>query len=135
MKKRSALTNLYGTLDRVARWGIDSPGKFYSIFTFLFGLGLAIQYRRAQERGKRFVPFFLRRLLVLPWASGSSITYLFWIGDILILYAVLGIAVLLFRNCRPRTLLIWTTVFPLVASYQRGAAWCGNLRAFNTAVP
>ena len=112
-----------GTLDRLARWGIQffAEGKFYSIFAFLFGLGLAIQYRRAQEYATRFVPFFLRRMTVLL-GIGLIHAYLFWIGDILILYAVLGVVVLLlFRNCRPRTLLIWTVVFLIVPLIINGA--------------
>jgi uncharacterized protein len=111
-----SLDEASGTLERLARWGIQffAEGKFYSIFAFLFGLGLAIQYHRAQDRGTRFVPFFLRRMLVLL-GIGLIHAYLFWIGDILILYAVLAVVVLLlFRNRRPRTLLIWTVVFLIV---------------------
>lgn len=39
-----------GVLDQLARWGIAffAEGKFYSTFAFLFGLGMAIQYRRFQ---------------------------------------------------------------------------------------
>ena len=40
-------------------------------------------------------------------AFGLIHAYLFWIGDILILYSVLGMVLLLFRKMRPRTLLIW----------------------------
>jgi uncharacterized protein len=72
-----------------------------------------MQYRRAQEHGTHFVPFFLRRMLVLL-GIGFIHAYLFWIGDILLLYAVLGVVLLLFRNCRPRTLLIWAGAFLIV---------------------
>jgi uncharacterized protein len=110
-------------LDQLARWGIMffAEGKFYSIFAFLFGLGMAIQYRRAQEHGVRFVPLFLRRMGVLL-GIGLIHAYLFWIGDILMLYAVLGVVLLLlFRNCRPRTLLIWTLVLLIVPLLINGA--------------
>jgi uncharacterized protein len=41
--------------------------------------------------------------------------YLFWVGDILILYSVLGVLLLLlFRNRKPRTLLIWVGIFLLI---------------------
>jgi uncharacterized protein len=123
-----------GALDRLARWGIMflAEGKFYSIFAFLFGLGMAIQYRRAQDHGTRFVPLFLRRMVVLL-GIGLIHAYLFWIGDILILYAVLGVVLLLFRNCRPRTLLIWTAVF-LIAPLLINAALFG-LVALGRATP
>ncbi len=99
-------------IDQLGRWFIAffGEGKFYSIFAFLFGLGMAIQLHRAQEKGTRFAPFFLKRMLILL-LIGLIHAYLFWTGDILILYSVLGIAlVLLFRNCRPKTLFIWTLV-------------------------
>src|SRR5688572_30211944 len=54
-------------LDQLARWAIAffAEGKFYSIFAFLFGVGTALQYARFQERGRPFVPFYLRRMGVL----------------------------------------------------------------------
>jgi uncharacterized protein len=110
------LSDPVGTLDQLARWGITffAEGKFYSIFAFLFGLGLAIQYRRAREQGHGFVPFFLRRMGILL-GIGLIHAYLFWVGDILILYAVLGVtSLLLFRNCRPKTLLIWSGVLLVI---------------------
>src|SRR5262245_52991070 len=42
-----------------------AEGKFITLFSFLFGLGFSIQMARAEEKGVRFVPFFLRRLGVL----------------------------------------------------------------------
>jgi uncharacterized protein len=35
-------------------------GKFYSLFSFLFGVGFAVQMLRAQEKGVPFVPLFFR---------------------------------------------------------------------------
>jgi uncharacterized protein len=72
---------------------------------------MALQYARAQEKGQRFVPFYLRRMFVLL-LIGLVHAYLFWVGDILILYSVLGaILLIFFRNRRPKTLLIWTIIF------------------------
>ena len=111
-------------LDQLARWFIAffAEGKFYSTFSFLFGLGMAIQYGRAQERGARFGRFWLRRMLVLL-GFGLIHAYLFWPGDILILYSVLGIALLLWRKARPRTLLIWALVFLLLPLLINAALW------------
>src|SRR5438128_144929 len=39
--------------------------KFKSLFSFLFGVGLAVQMMRAEARGARFLPLYLRRLCVL----------------------------------------------------------------------
>lgn len=95
-------------LDRAADWFIAffAEGKFFTLFSFLFGLGLAIQMERAETRGVRVVPLYVRRLAVLLLFGLAHVT-LFWWGDILTYYALLGFPLLLFRNRRPRQLLGW----------------------------
>jgi hypothetical protein len=39
--------------------------KFHSMFSFLFGLGAAVQMNGAENRGEPFAPRYCRRLLVL----------------------------------------------------------------------
>jgi len=111
-------------LDRVADAFIKffAEGKFYSIFSFLFGLGMAIQFARAGERNARFGPFWTQRMLVLL-GFGLIHAFLIWPGDILILYSVLGIALLLWRKARPRTLLIWVVVFLVLPLLINAALW------------
>ncbi len=111
-----------GLVDQAASWLIRllGYGKFYSLFAFLFGFGLAMQMARAEARGRRFVPTFVRRLLVLL-AIGLIHATLFWIGDILVTYAVLGFVLLLFRKCRPKTLLIWAVALLLFMLVVNGA--------------
>lgn len=98
-------------IDRIATWLIRwlAEGKFYSLFSLLFGLGFMIQMMRAEAKGRRFVPVYLRRSLVL-FTFGVLHGVFFWVGDILAAYAVLGVALLLFRKMRPRGLLIWAVV-------------------------
>lgn len=100
--------------DRAADWLIHflGEGKFYALFSMLFGLGLTLLMERVEGRGGRFVPLYLRRLLVLL-GFGLVHAFLVWMGDILILYALLGFLLILFRKAKPRTLLIW--VFILLA--------------------
>ena len=83
-----------------------AEGKFYTIFAFLFGLGFAVQLARAEAKGKDIRSFYPRRLLVL-FGFGVLHSILFWTGDILRLYAVLGFPLLAFRKRANRTLLIW----------------------------
>ena len=47
-------------------------GKFISIFSFLFGMGFAIQMSRAEARGARFLSFYPRRLW--RWHRSESFT-------------------------------------------------------------
>ncbi len=72
-------------------------GKFLSLFAVLFGLGLSVQLMRAQARGISVVPRYLRRLLVLLML-GTVHVFLFWFGDILHTYALVGFLLVLFRN-------------------------------------
>ena len=84
-------------------------GKFYSIFSFLFGLGMMLQFQRTQARGGRFSRLWLRRMAILL-VFGLIHAYFIWVGDILILYSFVGTAMLLWRKARPRTLLIWAAI-------------------------
>lgn len=97
--------------DRAAEWLIHflAEGKFYSLFSLLFGLGLILLMERIEARGGRFVPLYLRRLLILL-GIGVIHAFLIWVGDILIMYALIGFLLILFRKAKPRTLLIWTVV-------------------------
>ena len=98
-------------LDAWALFGIRflAEGKFYSLFSLLFGFGLTIMMTRSEARGVSFVPLYIRRLLVLL-AFGLLHAIFFWVGDILVPYALLGFPLLLFRKAKPRTLLIWIGV-------------------------
>lgn len=94
--------------DRVALWLIHflGEGKFYALFSMLFGMGMVLQMERIEGRGGHFVALYARRLLILL-VIGVIHALLIWPGDILIIYALLGFVLLLFRNAKPRTLLIW----------------------------
>jgi uncharacterized protein len=82
-------------------------GKFYSIFSFLFGFGFAIQIARAEERGDIKATLFKRRLFWLL-VIGLLHAYLLWAGDILSIYAVMGFVLLLFRKVSDSSLLKWS---------------------------
>lgn len=93
-----------------------AQGKFFTLFSLLFGLGLAIQLQRSQDKGRSAVPLYVRRLLALLLIGLAHVILLWW-GDILTYYALLGFVLLLFRNTAPRRLLRWAVVFlaiPLV---------------------
>jgi uncharacterized protein len=98
----------HGRADVLAQLFIDGfiQGKFISIFSFLFGMGFAIQMSRAQARGVRFLGFYPRRLLALA-LFGLIHGMLIWAGDVLLTYALSGAILLLFRNRQQKTLLWW----------------------------
>ncbi|HWT00059.1 MAG TPA: DUF418 domain-containing protein [Pyrinomonadaceae bacterium] len=81
-------------------------GKFYSIFSFLFGFGFALQISRAAERGDTEASLFKRRLFWLL-VIGLAHAYLLWAGDILSVYAAMGFVLILFRKKTDGSLLKW----------------------------
>lgn len=104
-------------------------GKFISIFSFLFGMGFAIQMSRAEAKGARFLGFYPRRLLALA-LFGLIHGILIWAGDILLTYALSGAILLLFRNSSQKKLLRWAgglLTFPIVGSLIFGALYFGPL--------
>lgn len=99
--------------DRAAEWLIRlaAEGKFYPLFSFLFGFGFALQLERADARGARFAVLYARRLLALLLIGLIHAVFI-WYGDILVQYALLGFVLLLyFRRRRERTLLTWAAIF------------------------
>jgi len=81
-------------------------GKFYSVFSLLFGIGFGIQLARG---GDAMLPRFRRRLRILL-AIGAIHAFLIWAGDILMLYALLGFALPWFARQPDRTLLRWVVI-------------------------
>ena len=84
-------------------------GKFYSIFSFLFGFGFALQIARAKERGDLKASLFKRRLFWLL-VIGLLHAYLLWAGDILSIYAGMGFLLILFRKKTDDALLKWALI-------------------------
>ncbi len=73
-------------------------GKFYSIFSLLFGIGFGIfMARNSTSR-------FLRRMLVLAVIGAIHLRF-FWEGDILLLYALIGVTLPLFNKLGDRWLI------------------------------
>jgi uncharacterized protein len=89
--------------NRVLAFAVDS--KAFSLFTFLFGLGFAIQLSRAQARGASVAPVYSRRLIAL-FGIGLLHALLLRNGDVLVPYAVLGFALLAARNASGGTLAV-----------------------------
>jgi uncharacterized protein len=94
--------------DRIADWisMIFIEGKFYPIFSMLFGMGFALQMQRAASRGPELTEVYLRRLYILI-GFGLLHGIFLWEGDVLLAYGLCGLLLLLFRNCKPRTVVIW----------------------------
>jgi uncharacterized protein len=79
--------------------------KFYTLFSFLFGLGFYVQLSRAEAKGADGPRWYRRRLLVL-YGIGVLHLLFVWYGDILNVYALLGVLLLACRRLSTRTLLV-----------------------------
>lgn len=118
-------------LDRVVRalqyFFID--GKFYTLFSLLFGMGFSIQLENAGQR----TGTFYRRMTVLFLIGLLHLLFL-WSGDILMLYAAMGMLLPLFRRLPTKGLLaaagfffvlptVFDAAFPHMADPLEAAYW------------
>jgi len=78
-----------------------AQGKFYLLFAFLFGYSFTLILK---TRSTATTNRYLRRLIGLA-ILGAAHAYLFFIGDILMSYALLGLLLLLFIGRPTRTVL------------------------------
>lgn len=90
--------------------------KFFPIFSLLFGLGISMQALRLYERNELSFSFFLRRMVIL-FFIGLLHIILLWSGDVLHLYALLGLLVTLLIRTSNRILLIISAFFLLFPYY------------------
>lgn len=88
-------------------------GKFYVIFSMLFGFGFYIFLSKGKDTGKSTLPVFRRRLFILLLIGLAHIGLL-WAGDILVYYALFGFLLILFRKLSDKKIIIWATVLALV---------------------
>jgi uncharacterized protein len=116
----------FAGLDRAIWFGnhMFFEAKMMTIFSMLFGAGLVLMDQRAHARKGRVVGVYYRRI---GWLLliGLVHAYLIWSGDILVLYAECGLLLYLFRNLKPKTLIIVGLSFlflivPVVMAFAAG---------------
>ncbi|MBI1782396.1 MAG: DUF418 domain-containing protein [Sphingobacteriales bacterium] len=84
--------------------GIFVFGKFFTFFSFLFGLSFFLQMQSLQKKEESFVWRYAWRLAILGVIG--LIHHALWRGDILSIYVPLGFILLFVRNISNRLLLI-----------------------------
>ena len=85
-------------------WFIE--GKFFGLFSILFGMGFGLQLSRMASTPGTFRSYWYRRMFILL-AIGLVHMVFVWIGDILTLYALLGMLLPLFSTLSNRVLIRW----------------------------
>lgn len=106
-EEQAAMTT--ATIDRVVRFFqyMLVDGKFYTIFSILFGIGFSLILAR---HGRKL---FVRRVLILV-AIGFLHLMFIWSGDILLLYAVGGLLLTLFIGLTDKTLIVLALALILI---------------------
>ena len=84
-------------------------GKFYPIFSFLFGLGFSIQFFSARQKGANPYAFLARRLTILLLFGLAHIIFV-WEEDILFIYATFGFVLLALTERSPKFILVTSLV-------------------------
>jgi uncharacterized protein len=102
-------------------------GKFWTIFSLLFGMGFALMLERARVAGRPFAPTYGRRVGVLL-AIGLLHHTLLWSGDILISYAA-GALALMLALLAPARLLITALIACIALPQMPGLGLLGWLLA------
>jgi len=98
-------------------------GKFNSMFSLLFGIGFTIQFARMEQRDPAGASaLYLRRLATLA-VIGIVHATVFWQGDVLHIYALLGLLLVFpLRRASPRTivvLIVLCALFPVISGTLR----------------
>ena len=102
-------------------------GKFYTIFSLLFGIGFSIIIGNAIERGANAMHIFYRRMLLLL-CIGFAHLMLLWSGDILMLYAAMGMILPLFWQRQTKTVLRWAIFFLILPVITSSLVYVLNLQ-------
>lgn len=79
-----------------------AEAKFLTLFSVLFGAGIAMISDRMAERGLPAAPGLHYRRHLWLLAIGLAHAHLIWMGDILVPYALCGMLLYPLRNLRPR---------------------------------
>lgn len=84
--------------------------KFFPIFSLLFGLGISMQALKLAEKNSLSFSFFARRMLILFIIGALHILFL-WSGDVLNLYAILGLLTTLLIRKSNKLILTISAIF------------------------
>ncbi|MGB5977917.1 MAG: DUF418 domain-containing protein, partial [Cyclobacteriaceae bacterium] len=103
--------------------------KFFPIFSFLFGLGISMQAIKRSRRGGS-AWFFLRRMAAL-FTIGAMHVICLWGGDVLHLYALLGLLTLLILRLPATVILAASFIFLLFPYYEDLGGYLLSLSGFD----
>lgn len=103
--------------------------KFFPIFSLLFGLGISMQALKMFDKNRLSFSFFGRRMLIL-FFFGVFHIMLLWSGDVLNLYAILGLFTTLMIKRSNKLILLLAAIFLFFPLYDQVFEFLFNLLNF-----
>ncbi len=121
MYQIKAPTDFSSILDQGAAWFIQlfAVAKFYTTFSFLFGLGFFIFMDRAIQKELNAKKLFKRRLTFLFFLGLIHLCFL-WSGDILHTYSLGGFLLMVFWNKKTEAIKKWIIFFIVLSVFLLG---------------
>ncbi|MFN0123409.1 MAG: DUF418 domain-containing protein [Blastocatellia bacterium] len=103
-------------------------GKMRALFGMLFGAGVLLFVMKKEQAGHSVHGLFYRRMFWLVLFGLFHAHIILWVGDILYVYGICGMLVYLFRNVKPKYLVLGV---PLVAvlGFVAGTLFYQDIRA------
>ncbi len=103
-------------------------GRFYSLFSLMFGIGFAVILARLSQRDPTEALTIFRRRLWVLLGIGLVHLCLIWYGDILVLYSLLGFVLVACRNLSDRALLIGAATLVLFPILGYALTWATQIQ-------
>lgn len=115
LKEKATTAMPTAGIDRIVRYlqYVFIDGKFYTLFSLLFGIGFSIIISNAVRKQVNGFHIFNRRMAILMLIGFVHLMFI-WSGDILMLYAILGLFLPLFKNMSNKGLLTTAAFFLLL---------------------
>lgn len=105
-------------------------GRFYSLFSLMFGIGFAVILARLSRRNATEALTIFRRRLWVLLGIGMVHLCLIWFGDILVLYSLLGFVLVACRRLSDRALLIGAAALVLFPILGYALTWAAQVRLY-----
>lgn len=102
-------------------------GKMRALFGMVFGAGVLLFVSNKGTVGKSVHSLFYRRMIWLVIFGLIHAHLILWIGDILYLYGICGMLLYLFRNVRPKFLVLGVPIVAII-SFVAGTLFYQNIR-------
>jgi uncharacterized protein len=100
--------------------------KFFPIFSLLFGLGISMQALKLFDKNQLSFSFFARRMFILFLIGVFHIVFL-WSGDVLNLYAIIGLFTTLMIKKSNKLILTLSAIFLFFPFYDQLFEYIFNL--------